>query len=166
MKLDSTDALAIQGLKTLHHAELQIGNALPEIISAASDPGLKSLLERSLTNSREHLNGLERVLAEMGEQPIGEVCETMEGLLADIELLIGEAGEPRVLDLALIGAMQQVGHFQIASYNSAVTLALASGREEAAQWLRQCLEHEKEADEALDALLKQSVHLPVEATAS
>ena len=109
---------------------------------------------------------LERVLAEMGEQPIGEVCETMEGLLADIELLIGEGGEPRVLDLALIGAMQQVGHFQIASYNSAMTLALASGREEAAQWLRQCLEQEKEADEALDALLKQSVHLPVEATAS
>ena len=146
MKLDSTDALAVQGLKLLHRAELELANAMPDLTLAAFAPELKRLLERRLAISREHLNRLERVLAKTEQQPVGERCETMEGMLADIQLLLGEGSAAQVLDVALIAAMRQIGHFQIASYQTAIALAQTRSQEQAAQLLTQSLEEENDLD--------------------
>ncbi len=149
MKLDSTDVLAAQGLKLLHQAELELANAMPELISAASAPELKELFEHHLANRHEHLNRLERVLAEIGQQPAGERCETMQEMLADVQLFIGEGSDPQVLDVALTAAMRQIGHFQIASYQTAIALAQARGQEQAVRLLTRSLEEENDLEAEL-----------------
>jgi len=65
---------------------------------------LKSAFETHLRETEQQKMRLEKVFRELGYEPEAEVCEAMEGLIAEGNELIGMKGDPEVKDAALIAA--------------------------------------------------------------
>ncbi|MDQ6831080.1 MAG: ferritin-like domain-containing protein [Gemmatimonadota bacterium] len=159
MALDSLHQLYVEQLKDLYSAETQILEALPKMVKAASHPELKQGFELHLRQTEEHARRLEQILTELEEEPEGEECEGMKGLLKEGEKTMKEKADSDVLDAALIAAAQRVEHYEIAGYGCARTYADTLGFDEQAEILQQTLDEEGDTDEKLTELAETVINV-------
>lgn len=152
MYLNSLHDLFIDQLRDLYDAESQIVAALPKMSSAASSSELRQAFQHHLEQSREHLRRLEDVFDDLGQNPMGEHCPAMEGLIQEGEKIITASGDTSVKDAALIAAAQRVEHYEMAGYGAVRTYAKELGYKDAANLLQQTLDEEGEADKLLTKL--------------
>ena len=159
LKLDSLRDLLVEELRDLYSAETQLLDALPKIEQAASSNELKSAFSHHLEQTREHVSRLERIFQQLGENPSGETCEAMKGLVKEGELLVKAKGDPDVQDAGLIGAAQRVEHYEIAGYGTARSLARRLGQGQMVETLQQTLNEEAEADKKLTSIAESNVNV-------
>ena len=107
----------------------------------------------------------EEIFDALGEEPSGETCQAMEGLIAEGEDYVKASGDRYVRDAGLIGGAQRVEHYEIAGDASPRTLATRLGESEAADHLQATLDEEGEADRKLTAIAESEVN-PEAATSS
>jgi ferritin-like metal-binding protein YciE len=165
--LDSLHSLYVHELQDLHSAETQLVKALPKMAKAASSPELKSAFNTHLAQTKEHVRRLEQLLAGLGQEPGGQKCKGMAGLIKEGQDLIKEGkngADGSVLDCGLITAAQKVEHYEIAGYGSARTYAQMLREDSAAELLQQTLNEEGQTDEILTELAEAT--LSVASTAS
>jgi ferritin-like metal-binding protein YciE len=143
------NALLIDELKDLFHAENQLLKALPKMAKAATNPELKAGFTDHLTQTRGHVNRLAKSLRIMGQPAKGRPCHAMLGLVEEGVEAIETNGPDAVRDAALIGAAQRVEHYEIAGYGTARAFAVALGETKVAQLLQATLEEEGETNRAL-----------------
>lgn len=77
------------------------------------------------------------------------------------EELMKETEEGVVRDAGIIGSSKKVEHYEIASYDTLRTFALALGYDEAATVLQETLGEEKESDETLTGIAESSINAEV-----
>ena len=152
MELDTLEALYIDELKDLWSAEKQILKALPRMIRAAGDKGLKRAFTQHERQTRQHVTRLERIFKQLDASPRGKKCVGMEGLLEEGAELIKEKPDQDVLDAGLISAAQHVEHYEMAGYGTVRTWARLLGRDDQADLLQQTLDEEGETDKLLTSL--------------
>ena len=152
MTLATLQSLYLHELQDLHSAETQLVKALPKMAKAAHAPELKSAFTTHLAQTKEHVRRLEQLLLGLGEEPGGDKCKGMAGLIKEGTALTKEGGDPAVLDNGLITAAQKVEHYEIAGYGSARTLAQKLGDDSAADVLQLSLNEESQTDASLTAL--------------
>lgn len=152
MTLDSLKKLYTEQLKDLHSAETQLAESLPTMANAATSSELRQAFERHHGQTREHVQRLERLFADLGEAPGGHTCKAMQGLIAESEETVQAHGDPAVKDAALIAAAQRVEHYEIAGYGTARTFANHLELSSHADILQQTLDEEGETDKNLTAL--------------
>ena len=105
MKENALKDLYIDELRDLYNAESQLTKALPKMAKAATSQELRAGFEEHLTQTRGHVERLEKIFSELSEKPTGKKCKGMEGLvkegkqIIEEEKLIGET-----LDAGLISA--------------------------------------------------------------
>jgi ferritin-like metal-binding protein YciE len=136
-------------LLDLHDAERQIIEALPKFAEAASNEELAAAFQQHLEETQGQLQRLEKILESTGEQPGGESCEGMRGLLQEGQKLLEELDKSEVRDAGLIAAAQKVEHYEIAGYGTARSLAEMLGQADVAELLQETLEEEKATDDLL-----------------
>jgi ferritin-like metal-binding protein YciE len=136
-------------LADLYDAETQIVQALPKMIAQSSSEALAGALQLHLDESKEQIVRLEALFEQMGEQPGGRKSEGIEGLLREAENSLSKLKKSPVLDIVIIAAAQKVEHYEIAGYGTICAIAEMLGQQEALVALRQTLQEEKAADEAL-----------------
>lgn len=158
LKLESVQDLLIAELRDLHNAEKQLVDALPKMAEAASSTELKKAFTHHLEETIKHVTRLEDVFKNLKEDPSGETCEAMKGLVKEGEEFIKAKGEPEVRDAGLIGAAQRVEHYEMAGYGTARTLAQRLGYQDVAKILQTTLAEEKAADEKLTAVAEGNVN--------
>lgn len=164
MTLDSLRDLYVEQLRDLYNAENQLVEALPEMADNATHAELRQALESHLEETREHVERLEEVFDNLDEDPTGEMCEAMEGLIEEGNELLEKDADDDVLDAGIIAAAQRVEHYEIAAYGTVVTYAEMLGRNDDQELLAETLNEEKQADEKLNRIAKQIVN-PAAATA-
>lgn len=152
MALDSLQALFLDELKDIYHAEKQLLRALPRMAKAASSSDLERAFTQHLKETEGQVQRLERIFKELGQAARGKKCEGMAGLVEEGKKLMEEDGEPEVIDAALIAAAQRVEHYEIAAYGCLRTYAQLLGLTTAEQLLQQNLSEEEAADAKLTAL--------------
>ena len=154
MPLKSLNDLLVQEVRDIYSAEKQITKALPKMAKAATNEQLASAFEEHLTQTKQQIEILDQVFAELGVAPRAKFCKGMEGLLAEGDEILEEQGkaEPSVLDAALIASAQKVEHYEIASYGTVRTYAEQCGLPKAAKLLQQILDQESETNEKLSQL--------------
>ena len=157
MELNSLHKLFIDELKDIYDAENRIVTALPRMASAASSPELKECFEDHLEESRGHIRRLDQIFNKLGESPLGEKCEGMEGLLREGEATIHKQGDPAVKDAALIAAAQRIEHYEMAVYGTLKAFAKHLKQSEAEDLIDQSLSEEKEADKKLTKIAQGSL---------
>ncbi|MGA2696033.1 MAG: ferritin-like domain-containing protein, partial [Terriglobales bacterium] len=144
-------ALYIDELKDLYNAENQLLKALPKMAKAATSEDLSLGFEEHLEQTRGHVQRLEDIFKQLGENPKGKKCKGMEGLIHEGSEAIAEYDD-ELLDAALIGAAQRVEHYEMAGYGTVIAFAEELGEPEHVRLLTQTLEEEKKTDEKLTGL--------------
>jgi ferritin-like metal-binding protein YciE len=157
--------LYLNELRDLYSAETQLLEALPKMADAATSSQLKEAFRAHLEETEGHVSRLEEIFDALGEEPDGESCKAMEGLIAEGEDYVKASGDRDVRDAGLIGAAQRVEHYEIAGYGTARTLATRLGESEAADKLQTTLDEEGEADRKLTAIAESEVNPDAAASA-
>ncbi len=163
MALNSMQDLVVYKLQAIYDAEQQALQAYPQIMDAVGSPELKHGLQQHMTQTQQQVQRLDQIFQQLGVQPGGQPCTSMQGLIQEAQQLIQQGGAPDVLDAAIIGAAQAIEHHEIAAYGTARTLAQQLGMQDAAQLLEQTLEEEKQTDARLTQLAEQSVNQKAQA---
>ncbi|HKV49857.1 MAG TPA: ferritin-like domain-containing protein [Gemmatimonadaceae bacterium] len=149
MALQNLGDLYLDQIRDLYSAETQIVEALPKMIEATTHAQLRAGFEHHLDQTREHVRRLEQIAQRLDEDPDGETCDGMKGLLKEGHKTIKKREDSDVLDAALIADAQRVEHYEIAAYGCARTYAEALNRPEDAQLLQRTLDEEGETDRKL-----------------
>ncbi|MGE0813980.1 MAG: ferritin-like domain-containing protein [Vicinamibacterales bacterium] len=145
-------------LQDVYFAEQAITKALPDVISAVSSKDLKAALEHHLEETRQQIETLGRVFASVGEQPSGQKCAAMAGLIKECDGVIGDATGAPARNAAVIGCCQAIEHYEIARYGTLREWAKALGHTEAHELLTGILDQEKKANHTLTHLAVTSIN--------
>ncbi len=152
MEMNTLRDLYIDELKDLYNAETQLVKALPKMAKAATAKTLKASFEKHLKETKEHVNRLKKVFADLKAPPNGKICKAMQGLVEEGSNVINEDAEPEVKDAALIAAAQRVEHYEIAGYGCVRTYAKLLGYKDAEKLLQKTLNEEGATDKKLTQL--------------
>ena len=175
-KMNDLRALLKHDIQMLYSAEEQIIEALPAMITRASNPGLKQALEQHLRvteQQRDRLNQVREILGASEEDVTrysgvlatmmgGTKCKGMDGLIDEGQKIMAENLSDEVMDAAIIGGCQKIEHYEIACYGTARTYAEQLGLIDVAQLLQQTLMEEHDADDRLTTLATSDVNLRAE----
>ena len=146
----------VQSLTELYNSELRkaldleesIVKALPTMMEKATDTQLKQAFQSHLQESEMHVEKVKNLLAQQPESS-SQTCKVIHALVTEAQDTIKDVNDPDVLDVALIGAAQQVEHHEIAVYGTLKTWAKLLGLTEDATVLEGILHDEKHADTLL-----------------
>lgn len=152
MQLDSLKDLYLHELQDAYSAEEQLTRALPKMQARANSEDLQEAFADHLEETREQLERVRTILQRHGKSPEGETCEAMEGLIREGEEMIGQIGNPNVIDAGLITVAQRVEHYEIAAYGTLVAFADSLDLDDDRQLLKETLSEEGEADKKLNKL--------------
>ena len=144
--------LLVDQLRDILHAEKQLTKALPKMAKAARSAQLQRLFETHLEETEAQAERLNECLRLLGSQARSKPCKGMAGLVEEGEEVMqdGKDKEDAPADLALIGAAQQVEHYEMAAYTTARNLAVQRRQPEIVQLLTTSLGEEQNAGQLLD----------------
>jgi len=145
-------------LQDVYYAENAIAKALPTVIDAASNPGLKQALQEHLAETKSQIMTLKKVFKSVGADVKGEKCDAIEGLIKECEGVIDEAKGSIARNAAIIGCCQAIEHYEIARYGTLREWAKAVGHDEAHELLGAILDQEKAANHKLTNLAVSSIN--------
>src|ERR1043165_1779515 len=154
MIMKTLNDLFLTALADMYDAERRIVKALPKMAKAATCPDLKKAIEAHLKETEGHVKKLEQVFQAFNQKAKGQTCEATVGLLKEGDEIAAEFKGSPAINAALISAAQKVEHYEMASYGCLHEWAGLLGNEEAAGLLKENLDQEKGADEALTALAR------------
>ncbi len=149
MAIKNLNDLFKHTLQDIYFAENYITKSLPKMVESANDEALAQAFDSHLEETREHVARLEEAFRLLGEEPSGEECPAIEGIVGEAEELLEETEDADTRDAALIAAAQAVEHYEITRYGSAISWAKELGHDEVANLLVTTLEEEKNADAKL-----------------
>ncbi len=143
--------LFVDALKDLYSSESQLIKALPKMVKAAESSELKQAFETHLGETENQLERVKQAFEVAGEKAKGELCKGMQGIVAEGE----EQIQKKNGDLGLIGAGERVEHYEMASYQTAISLANQLGLSKAESLLNESLREEENAAKLLSQLSKK-----------
>jgi ferritin-like metal-binding protein YciE len=138
--------LFLHELGDVLYAEQTLVKTLPKLQEEASDEELASGFSDHLEETRLHVENLKLAFEELGEPAKAEKCPGIEGIKKEHDDFVdNESPSPEVLNAFLTGAAARTEHYEIAAYESLVTMARAMGETEVVRLLNENLEQEKAA---------------------
>jgi Mn-containing catalase len=151
-EIEGLQALLIEELRDLLHAEKQLTKALPKMAAAARFDQLRELFELHLVETEAQIERLNECFDLLSETARAKPCRGMQGLVEEGEQIMeeGEEKEDAAADLALIGAAQRVEHYEMAGYSSARNLASQLRHSAVVSLLSKSLAEEENADQLLN----------------
>jgi ferritin-like metal-binding protein YciE len=141
-------------LQDLLDAEKQLVRALPKMARAATDNTLEEALREHLEVTKNQVGRLSQAMQSLDMSVRGRPCKGMKGIVEEGSEMLAEF-EGTGLNSAIAGAARKVEHYEMASYESARTLAKQLGQNEVAELLTQTLREEIEADKTLAQIAKK-----------
>jgi Mn-containing catalase len=155
---EMVEALLVEQLQDLLHAEGQLVKALPKMVDAAASESLKFAFGHHLDETTAHVARLKEAFTLLGEEAEAKPCKGMAGLIEEGQEVIEEGSEEGgeiAADLALIAAAQKVEHYEISAYGTARTLAGQAGLPNVAALLAKTLAEEETADNMLTQIARE-----------
>ena len=143
------EQLLLQELQDLFDAEKQRVRVLPRMAKQATDDELENALREHLEVTRSQVQRLEQVFESMDHRARSRPCRGMKGIVEEGREMMDEPREKMAVDSAIAGSARKAGHYEIATYEIARSLARHLGRRDAAQLLQQALREEMQADRTL-----------------
>ncbi|AFZ66383.1 ferritin-like domain-containing protein [Deinococcus peraridilitoris] len=155
MQMQDLQDLFVHKLNDLYDAEQQGLQAMQQLSQRVQTPELKQGLQMHIEQSQQQVQRLEQIMQKLGQQPGGEQCKGMQGLIQEGQKLLKEDASPEVLEAGIIAAQQAMEHYEIAGYGTARTYAQLLKNDEAVRLLEQTLEEEKMTDQQLTQIAEK-----------
>lgn len=141
--------LFVEELKEIHSAESQCIKLIPEVMQAAKSMKLKESLKEYLEDTKNQATRLEQIGFELGEDFQASECDIMQGLIKEWTRIQQTHYEADVQDAAIIGFLQKIKHFEIASYGSLKTFAKHLKKDKMEDLLKKSIQEEGKMDKKL-----------------
>src|SRR5689334_10060940 len=110
--------LFIKQLKEMYNAEVQIVESLPKVGAAVRSSKLKEALHKHFEETKQQVRRLEEIGHELNEDLRGAKNDAMAGLIKEAGKIMKANYDQMVKDAALIVVLQQIEHYEIASYGA------------------------------------------------
>src|SRR5262245_8274391 len=124
----SLNDLFVENLRRAYETEKRLAKALPKLHEAATFEELRHALQTHFEETELDVDRLEQVFEWLDETPKSQTCEAIKGILDDGKHVRDLDAEPDVKDAALIAAVQEAEHFEIALYGTLRTWAALLGK--------------------------------------
>lgn len=156
--IKTLDDLFVHTLRDIYYAENQIVKSLPDMISKATDAGLRQGFQKHLGETQRQIERLEQAfnLLEIGAS--GVDCPAIDGILEEAQEIAGEAADPSVMDAAILASAQAVEHYEITRYGTLIAWAKQIGQKDAVSFLEANLAEEKHADKLLTEIALAAIN--------
>jgi ferritin-like metal-binding protein YciE len=158
MQINSAQDLLTAELRDIYSAEKQASRALPKLSKAVSSDKLRQMIDRRKDEGAKVLEALDQIFQESETRPGRKKCEAMEGLIEEANEHIENINDDHVLDAALVGALQRIEHYCIASWGTAAALAKVCGLEDGAKRLSDLIEAGRTYDQDLTKLAESEIN--------
>jgi ferritin-like metal-binding protein YciE len=144
-------SVLIDELRDMYSAENQLVKALPKLAKASKNPRLKSLFTAHLAETKGQVERLKKVFAELGEKPTGQHCNGMEGVIEEGKDALEKEEENSSFEAGLIGAALRTEHYEIAGYETCISMATALSMTKIVKLLNSNLKEEFSAAKKITA---------------
>ena len=149
MKIRNPNDLFFDQLRDICSVESQLILAFPDLAGKAESDGLRRwLLEHEEKTPRQKQLVL-AIFRRHGEDPGGDICKAMKGLIDGGNEHLAKTGDSVVRDLLLVAHCNRIKHYEIAAYEFATNLAASIGLSKEQGELGAILDEEREATRAL-----------------
>jgi ferritin-like metal-binding protein YciE len=149
MKIETLQDLYLRELRDLYGAEKLLVKSLPKLLETADLTDLRQALGNHLSETRGHVTRLEKIFQIHGEKPAIKTGKALEGILREAEEDIAETGNPTMRDTAIVAAVQQIEHYEMAAYGILQAYATHLDYHEDSRLLQATLHEERAADRKL-----------------
>lgn len=150
--------LMLEQLRDLYDGELQQIKFLESQSEIAESFELNELLTFHLRETKRHAQRIKEVFEILNENPKGENCDGIKGLIKESQKLVDRCINEEVRDAALITAIQHINHYEMAGYGTSIAYAKTLERHDIAELLLDTLREEKRADMGLSDLAKNQIN--------
>jgi ferritin-like metal-binding protein YciE len=155
MQLKTLYALLVDELQGLYLAQSLVQEAAARLQKGANADPLKDMLGELRKEAGGHMQRLETIFSNLGENPRGGSADAVRSILDSGETRLGSGGDPRVLDACMILVARRLLSWQVASYGTLERYALRVGLDEVANTLEQSLDQHKAGYARLGELAEQ-----------
>jgi ferritin-like metal-binding protein YciE len=131
-------------LGDIYDAELRFLDLYQWMAERATNPTFRDTLQRHVEETRQHTQNLEQVYDLLGLSHERETCEAAQGLVAEAQHSIQEAGNDPIRDWSIKLSIDRTDHYEIAAYQSLIMHAQMAGRNDIADLLQQNLQQEEQ----------------------
>ena len=160
MAIADLKELYLHGLKDLHSACKQSLAVTTELGRAAKSKELSEALISGGNGISDAIENLKSILSDHGENPGGEHCKGMEGLVAEARkhALEEEFGDEDAQDASIIAQYQRLCHYAITGYGTQRTWANRLGLDGDAGILQNMLDETREGDKHMTKLAEGGIN--------
>ncbi|MBX7138923.1 MAG: DUF892 family protein [Oligoflexia bacterium] len=152
--VNSLSEALLHELQQIYNAERQIIDALPKLIKKADSASLKAALQDHMEETENQIARLDRIGSIVGSKFNGNKCKGMQGLLEEgADLLEFESENPALIDILLACGAQKIEQYEMAAYDTAVSIAEELGLDEVVELLEETLDEEIAADQRFSEIL-------------
>lgn len=146
------------GLQDIYWAERALTGILPKMATKARSQELVEALKTHLSETKVHVEKIEKVFELIQRKPFAKKCAAMEGLIKESEDFMLEMEEGSQRDAAIIFSAQKIEHYEIATYGTLATFAKTLGEDQAARLLKEILGEEKNVDQIFTNIAVASIN--------
>ncbi len=155
MAIDSSDDQFANCLQKLYSVEIQLVEALPELMTAATSEDLKRALEEHLEVTKNQADRLEEIAEQLDIKIEGQIDKGLTAILDEGKIAVDAAGDSDLKDAEIIGGCLKVEHYEMGSYQGAIDLANKQDMDEIAETLQESLNEEEVAADTLQELANE-----------
>lgn len=145
------EALVFQ-LRGLYNAERKLQKSIPPCSTHITSGTLKVEIDTYNQSSGDKLIKLERAFNYLMEEPKGRKNKVMREMIGDTRYILNLAPTDEMRDVVLAACIQNINHYKIAGYKTALAFAIELELSTVADLLHEILEWEKEMSTRLTAI--------------
>lgn len=153
--MQTAHELFLHELNDMLDAERKLVEALGEQAEGASNPQLQNAFSAHQAQTEKHVQRLEQIFEQLGEQQQETECKGLRGILEEVETLKSEGPSPDILDVFSIGTAMKVESYESDAYESLIRLAQDMGHTKAVKLLQQNLKEEQATWKKLEGMSKK-----------
>lgn len=158
MAIRSPQDLLTQEIKEIHSAERQLSRVIPKLARAAGSEKLREMLQRRKEQGAILIEALDEALEEMEVTKARVKNVAIEGLIEDATQHVEEIDDEKMLDAALIGAVQKIEHYCMAAWGTTRSMGELFGQEKVVGAMERALEEGKRYDQEMTQLAESEIN--------
>lgn len=159
----------IQTITTLHDllicdtrrftsAEAELKKSLQDWIIKAGSLKLKTVLQKYLDHTGQHIDDLEDFFEKEGINSLCTGNRVMRAFIQEINEKLSCCTDNEVRDACLLAGIQEINHFKISMYGTAAAFAKTLGNEKQAAVFHKAEVNEKQIDDRLSQLAEHEIN--------
>lgn len=150
--LENLDDLLINEMQRLFSAKEQLLAVFPTIIEKIGDRQLRKTLIALMGEVEKQKQRLDHIGIKFNIELEGNVCKSMQGLMAEAEDMLAVDTTNDIMDAGLLATIQRIINLELANYETVCNYAYILGYEEVGLMLHDSLKEILEAQESLNKM--------------